>query len=138
MWDLLNYQEGPRIRDRLSHGEINLREFPKEAASQLLTFSLVLLLRFTAEDTLSELKVPRGEVAGSTTSSNGRTCLIFKYDYLFINFHFNLNYSLHQNNYKLTTYMHENQSCESEIICPLLNTFVFALDSSVGVKTKHR
>ncbi|XP_052606676.1 endoplasmic reticulum membrane-associated RNA degradation protein isoform X3 [Peromyscus californicus insignis] len=56
LWDFLNYQEGPRIRDRLSHGEINLREFPREAASQLLTFSLVLLLRFTEEDTLSELK----------------------------------------------------------------------------------
>nr|XP_042117873.1 endoplasmic reticulum membrane-associated RNA degradation protein isoform X4 [Peromyscus maniculatus bairdii] len=56
LWDFLNYQEGPRIRDRLSHGEINLREFPREAASQLLTFSLVLLLRFTAEDTLTELK----------------------------------------------------------------------------------
>nr|XP_034347888.1 endoplasmic reticulum membrane-associated RNA degradation protein isoform X1 [Arvicanthis niloticus] len=56
LWDFLNYQEGPRIRDRLSHGEINIHEFPKEAASQLLTFSLVLLLRFTDEDTLSELK----------------------------------------------------------------------------------
>lgn len=56
LWDFLNYQEGPRIRDHLSHGEIDLREFPREAASQLLTFSLVLLLRFTEEDTLSELK----------------------------------------------------------------------------------
>ncbi|XP_051062030.1 endoplasmic reticulum membrane-associated RNA degradation protein [Phodopus roborovskii] len=56
LWDFLNYQEGPRIRDRLSHGEINLREFPREAASQLLTFSLVLLLRFTEEGSLSELK----------------------------------------------------------------------------------
>ncbi|XP_031210546.1 endoplasmic reticulum membrane-associated RNA degradation protein isoform X2 [Mastomys coucha] len=56
LWDFLNYQEGPRIRDRLSHGEINIREFPEAAASQLLTFSLVLLLRFTEEDTLSELK----------------------------------------------------------------------------------
>ncbi|XP_040584121.1 endoplasmic reticulum membrane-associated RNA degradation protein isoform X2 [Mesocricetus auratus] len=56
LWDFLNHQEGPRIRDRLSHGEINLREFPKEAASQLLTFSLVLLLRFTEEGSLSELK----------------------------------------------------------------------------------
>ncbi|KAL6040903.1 hypothetical protein STEG23_037879 [Scotinomys teguina] len=56
LWDFLNYQEGPRIRDHLSHGEINLHEFPREAASQLLTFSLVLLLRFTEEDTLSELK----------------------------------------------------------------------------------
>ncbi|XP_051020274.1 LOW QUALITY PROTEIN: endoplasmic reticulum membrane-associated RNA degradation protein [Acomys russatus] len=56
LWDFLNYQEGPRVRDRLSHGELNLREFPEEAASQLLTFSLVLLLRFTEEDTLSGLK----------------------------------------------------------------------------------
>ncbi|CAO2628857.1 Endoplasmic reticulum membrane-associated RNA degradation protein [Lemmus lemmus] len=56
LWDFLNYQEGPRIRDRLSHGEISLREFPREAASQLLTFSLVLLLRFTEKDALSELK----------------------------------------------------------------------------------
>lgn len=60
LWDFLNYQEGPRIRDHLSHGEINLREFPREAASQLLTFSLVLLLRFTEEDTLSELKEEAG------------------------------------------------------------------------------
>lgn len=64
MWDFLNYQEGPRIRDRLSHGEINIREFPKAAASQLLTFCLVLLLRFTEEDTLSELKVPQREEGG--------------------------------------------------------------------------
>ncbi|GAB1300542.1 ER membrane-associated RNA degradation [Apodemus speciosus] len=56
LWDLLNYQEGPRIRDRLSHGEINLREFPEVAASHLLSFSLVLLLRFTEEDALSEPK----------------------------------------------------------------------------------
>ncbi|XP_052025425.1 endoplasmic reticulum membrane-associated RNA degradation protein isoform X3 [Apodemus sylvaticus] len=56
LWDLLNSQEGPRIRDRLSHGEMNLREFPEAAASHLLSFSLVLLLRFTEEDTLSELK----------------------------------------------------------------------------------
>ncbi|XP_006524528.1 ER membrane associated RNA degradation isoform X11 [Mus musculus] len=56
LWDFLNYQEGPRIRDRISHGEINIREFPEEAAGQLLTFSLVLLLRFTEKGTVSELK----------------------------------------------------------------------------------
>ncbi|XP_017656185.2 endoplasmic reticulum membrane-associated RNA degradation protein isoform X3 [Nannospalax galili] len=57
LWDFLNHQEGPRIRDRLSHGEVNLCEFPEDAASQLLAFSLVLLLRFTEEEVLSELKV---------------------------------------------------------------------------------
>ncbi|XP_008686763.1 endoplasmic reticulum membrane-associated RNA degradation protein [Ursus maritimus] len=50
LWDFLNHQEGPRIRDRLSHGEINLPEFPKEVANQLLAFSIVLILRFVAGD----------------------------------------------------------------------------------------
>ncbi|XP_073750344.1 endoplasmic reticulum membrane-associated RNA degradation protein isoform X2 [Callorhinus ursinus] len=56
LWDFLNHQEGPRIRDHLSHGEINLPEFPKEAANQLLAFSVVLLLRFTDEDLSAALK----------------------------------------------------------------------------------
>lgn len=46
LWDLLNHQEGPRVRDRLSHGEVSFPEFPKEMAEQLLAFSTVLLLRF--------------------------------------------------------------------------------------------
>ncbi|XP_030708769.1 endoplasmic reticulum membrane-associated RNA degradation protein isoform X4 [Globicephala melas] len=57
LWDFLNHQEGPRLRDRLSHGEISLPEFPKEAANQLLAFSFVLLLRFIDEDLLSVFKV---------------------------------------------------------------------------------
>ncbi|XP_053446337.1 endoplasmic reticulum membrane-associated RNA degradation protein isoform X5 [Nycticebus coucang] len=57
LWDFLNHQEGPRIRDRLSHGEINLRDFPKEVTNQLLAFSLVLLLRFVDEDLLLVLQV---------------------------------------------------------------------------------
>ncbi|XP_032263337.1 endoplasmic reticulum membrane-associated RNA degradation protein isoform X2 [Phoca vitulina] len=56
LWDFLNHQEGPRIRDHLSHGEINLPEFPKEATNQLLAFSVVLLLRFTDEDLSAALK----------------------------------------------------------------------------------
>ncbi|XP_010627213.1 endoplasmic reticulum membrane-associated RNA degradation protein isoform X3 [Fukomys damarensis] len=56
LWDFLNHQEGPRIRDRLSHGEINLYEFPKEAASQLLAFSIVLLLRFSDAAVLATAK----------------------------------------------------------------------------------
>uniref|UniRef100_A0A5F9CF00 ER membrane associated RNA degradation n=1 Tax=Oryctolagus cuniculus TaxID=9986 RepID=A0A5F9CF00_RABIT len=50
LWDFLNHQEGPRIRDHLSHGEINLPEFPKEVTNQLLGFSVVLLLRFVDEE----------------------------------------------------------------------------------------
>ncbi|XP_060986008.1 endoplasmic reticulum membrane-associated RNA degradation protein isoform X2 [Dama dama] len=56
LWDFLNHQEGPRLRDRLSHGEVSLPEFPKAAASQLLAFSFVLLLRFIDEDLLSVFK----------------------------------------------------------------------------------
>ncbi|XP_058389948.1 endoplasmic reticulum membrane-associated RNA degradation protein isoform X6 [Diceros bicornis minor] len=56
LWDFLNHQEGPRIRDHLSHGEINLAGFPKEITDQLLAFSVVLLLRFVDEDLLSVFK----------------------------------------------------------------------------------
>ncbi|XP_017908984.1 PREDICTED: endoplasmic reticulum membrane-associated RNA degradation protein isoform X4 [Capra hircus] len=56
LWDFLNHQEGPRLRDRLSHGEVSLPDFPKEAAGQLLAFSFVLLLRFIDGDLLAVCK----------------------------------------------------------------------------------
>ncbi|XP_066228920.1 endoplasmic reticulum membrane-associated RNA degradation protein [Saccopteryx leptura] len=56
LWDFLNHQEGPRVRDHLSHGEINLAEFPEGVTEQLLSFSLVLLLRFVDEDLASVFK----------------------------------------------------------------------------------
>nr|XP_025861627.1 endoplasmic reticulum membrane-associated RNA degradation protein isoform X2 [Vulpes vulpes] len=56
LWDFLNHQEGPRLRDHLSHGEFNLHEFPREATTQLLAFSIVLLLRFTDEDVSTAFK----------------------------------------------------------------------------------
>ncbi|XP_053316148.1 endoplasmic reticulum membrane-associated RNA degradation protein isoform X2 [Spea bombifrons] len=43
LWDFLNHQEGPRVRDHLSHGEIQLNKFPREVANQLLCFTVVLL-----------------------------------------------------------------------------------------------
>ncbi|CAM4536024.1 unnamed protein product [Lepidochelys olivacea] len=56
LWDFLNHQEGPRIRDHLSHGEINLNEFPREIANQILAFSVTLLYRFSEEEELAALK----------------------------------------------------------------------------------
>ncbi|XP_072712387.1 endoplasmic reticulum membrane-associated RNA degradation protein [Ciconia boyciana] len=50
LWDFLNHQEGPRIRDRLSHGEINLEAFPREVANQIVAFAVTLLCRFSDED----------------------------------------------------------------------------------------
>ncbi|KFP20418.1 hypothetical protein Z169_01170, partial [Egretta garzetta] len=50
LWDFLNHQEGPRIRDRLSHGEINLEAFPREVANQIIAFAITLLCRFLDED----------------------------------------------------------------------------------------
>lgn len=61
LWDFLNHQEGPRVRDHLSHGELSLPAFPKGLADQLLAFSLVLVLRFADEDLASELKVTEEE-----------------------------------------------------------------------------
>ncbi|XP_039737875.1 endoplasmic reticulum membrane-associated RNA degradation protein isoform X3 [Pteropus medius] len=56
LWDFLNHQEGPRVRDHLSHGEVSLPGFPKEITDQLLAFSIVLLLRFVDEDVASVFK----------------------------------------------------------------------------------
>ncbi|NWT14972.1 EMARD protein, partial [Vireo altiloquus] len=53
LWDFLNHQEGPRIRDRLSHGEINLETFPREVANQIVGFAITILCRFSDEDTFS-------------------------------------------------------------------------------------
>ncbi|KFV08489.1 hypothetical protein N339_02571, partial [Pterocles gutturalis] len=50
LWDFLNHQEGPRLRDRLSHGEINLEAFPREVANQIVAFAITLLCRFSDED----------------------------------------------------------------------------------------
>ncbi|NXF87321.1 EMARD protein, partial [Eubucco bourcierii] len=50
LWDFLNHQEGPRIRDRLSHGEIDLETFPREVANQVVAFAITLLCRFSNED----------------------------------------------------------------------------------------
>ncbi|NXR98052.1 EMARD protein, partial [Oxylabes madagascariensis] len=49
LWDFLNHQEGPRIRDRLSHGEINLETFPREVANQIVGFAITILCRFSDE-----------------------------------------------------------------------------------------
>ncbi|XP_009876700.1 PREDICTED: endoplasmic reticulum membrane-associated RNA degradation protein [Apaloderma vittatum] len=49
LWDFLNHQEGPRVRDRLSHGEINLETFPREVANQIVAFAITLLCRFSDE-----------------------------------------------------------------------------------------
>ncbi|KAM3675907.1 endoplasmic reticulum membrane-associated RNA degradation protein isoform 1-T1 [Ammospiza maritima maritima] len=49
LWDFLNHQEGPRIRDRLSHGEINLETFPREIANQIVGFAITVLCRFSDE-----------------------------------------------------------------------------------------
>ncbi|XP_019382847.1 PREDICTED: endoplasmic reticulum membrane-associated RNA degradation protein isoform X3 [Gavialis gangeticus] len=57
LWDFLNHQEGPRVRDHLSHGEINLNEFPREIANQILGFAIILLCRFSEEEELVTLKV---------------------------------------------------------------------------------
>ncbi|XP_036726963.1 endoplasmic reticulum membrane-associated RNA degradation protein isoform X6 [Balaenoptera musculus] len=76
LWDFLNHQEGPRLRDRLSHGEISLPEFPKEAANQLLAFSFVLLLRFIDEDLLSMFKQEKAAVRAlvSVAEAYGARC----------------------------------------------------------------
>ncbi|XP_077139387.1 endoplasmic reticulum membrane-associated RNA degradation protein isoform X1 [Ranitomeya variabilis] len=54
LWDMLNHQEGPRVRDHLSHGELQLCEFPKQFANELLGFSIVLLHKHLEQDSFAK------------------------------------------------------------------------------------
>lgn len=45
--DLLVYPEGPRLRDHISHGEVDLRDLPPSLAAALLTLSLALASKYT-------------------------------------------------------------------------------------------
>ncbi|KAM4042967.1 endoplasmic reticulum membrane-associated RNA degradation protein isoform 2-T2 [Anomaloglossus baeobatrachus] len=54
LWDMLNHQEGPRVRDHLSHGEIQLCKFPKQFACELLGFSIVLLHKHLEQDSFDK------------------------------------------------------------------------------------
>uniref|UniRef100_A0A4W3GQW9 ER membrane associated RNA degradation n=1 Tax=Callorhinchus milii TaxID=7868 RepID=A0A4W3GQW9_CALMI len=54
LWDLLNHQAGPRIRDHLSHGELDFNVFPREIADHLITLSIVLLYRFSRDEDILE------------------------------------------------------------------------------------
>nr|XP_014349477.1 PREDICTED: endoplasmic reticulum membrane-associated RNA degradation protein [Latimeria chalumnae] len=50
LWDFLNHPEGPRVRDHLSHGELDFKVFPREVANHIVAFSLVLLCQFLREE----------------------------------------------------------------------------------------
>ncbi|KAM3931172.1 endoplasmic reticulum membrane-associated RNA degradation protein isoform 1-T2 [Leptodactylus fuscus] len=54
LWDILNHQEGPRVRDHLSHGEIELCKFPKQFAIELLDFSILLLHKHLEQDSFDK------------------------------------------------------------------------------------
>lgn len=50
--DLFFYPEGPRIRDRVSHGEVNLSEIPFYLVNFILTVSIALCCKFLPSDNL--------------------------------------------------------------------------------------
>uniref|UniRef100_A0A8C4QVW4 DUF4209 domain-containing protein n=1 Tax=Eptatretus burgeri TaxID=7764 RepID=A0A8C4QVW4_EPTBU len=47
--DLLTYQEGPRLRDHVSHGEVDLQKIPVEIAQHVLAVVVVLMHRFAVK-----------------------------------------------------------------------------------------
>ncbi|XP_073483982.1 endoplasmic reticulum membrane-associated RNA degradation protein isoform X5 [Aquarana catesbeiana] len=57
LWDVLNHQEGPRVRDHLSHGEIQLCDLPRGIANDLLGFSIVLLYKYCNHNTGKEAAI---------------------------------------------------------------------------------
>lgn len=59
--DLFVYPEGPRVRDRVSHGETDICSFPHKIASALFALSFALAAEFLADDVhfLSNVELQR-------------------------------------------------------------------------------
>lgn len=47
--DILVHQQGPRLRDHLSHGEIDIQQFPKYLANHILCVSIAFCEKFSPE-----------------------------------------------------------------------------------------
>ncbi|XP_062622174.1 endoplasmic reticulum membrane-associated RNA degradation protein-like, partial [Saccostrea cucullata] len=45
LFDLLVYPEGPRVRDKVSHGEVLLQDFPESLAEAVLVAMVILILK---------------------------------------------------------------------------------------------
>lgn len=58
--DILVHPEGPRLRDHLSHGEVDLQEFPKYLANHVLGITIAFCLRFCAKDFSQVDSLPGG------------------------------------------------------------------------------
>ena len=60
LYDLLAHQDGPRVRDRISHGEADWDRFPRELTDLLLIVSVYLTQLFTSQD-INSLSVSNPE-----------------------------------------------------------------------------
>uniref|UniRef100_A0ABM0MAJ7 ER membrane-associated RNA degradation protein-like n=1 Tax=Saccoglossus kowalevskii TaxID=10224 RepID=A0ABM0MAJ7_SACKO len=50
--DMLTYMEGPRIRDHMSHGELDVLSMPQYIATYVLSVSLLFALKYSTENCL--------------------------------------------------------------------------------------
>ena len=50
IFDVLAYPDGPRLRDRVSHGESNIEDLPREVVDQVFFVCAVLCIRCIASD----------------------------------------------------------------------------------------
>ncbi|XP_022250419.1 endoplasmic reticulum membrane-associated RNA degradation protein-like isoform X2 [Limulus polyphemus] len=66
--DLLVYPEGPRVRDRLSHGEVLLEDIPHHLVNHVLNISVAICCKFVCPSTgiLQEIYVKDVITAAST------------------------------------------------------------------------
>ena len=56
--DILTYPEGPRVRDHLSHGEMDISAFPASLANHILCVCAALCLAFTDSCSASLTRMP--------------------------------------------------------------------------------
>jgi hypothetical protein len=55
LYDVLTYPEGPRIRDRISHGEVDLSTVSQDVARHVIQITVILCLQKIQQKSLLQV-----------------------------------------------------------------------------------
>lgn len=82
--DVLVHPEGPRLRDHIGHGEVDMVHFPKDFANHLLCISIALCLKFSSENESGSVVETFLEISkvAKTYSSIFHPCSCLQREYL--------------------------------------------------------
>ncbi|XP_062602816.1 endoplasmic reticulum membrane-associated RNA degradation protein-like [Saccostrea cucullata] len=77
LFDLLVYPEGPRVRDKVSHGEVLLQDFPESLAEAVLVAMVLLILKCSKSADIHKVHVYQNGLLEELTDFESQYCSVF-------------------------------------------------------------